>query len=79
MKIKINEFGCLELERNNIFKPQVCPKMSRIEGEREYACGDWCPLFGDVYRGSDRIIYQSNLRLCDTTIEGDITDERKSE
>lgn len=67
MKIKITSEGELVFERNGVLKKQCCPKQNR---ERFTACGDWCPLFGEP-------IADSELRLCDAYLSGEIIDERK--
>lgn len=70
MKIRINKNGFLNLERNGVFKPQLCPKQAMPSSESDVFCGDWCPLFGEP-------IADSELRLCDAYLSGEIIDERK--
>ena len=47
MKGKIDANGCLCLERAGQLKLQDCPYRSLVEGKYRFACGDWCPHFGE--------------------------------
>jgi hypothetical protein len=42
MKIVINEYGLLYLERAGTLKEQFCPF-----AHGQTSCGDWCPHFGE--------------------------------
>jgi hypothetical protein len=55
MKIKIDNEGCLWIERAGKMKAQICPYDENWTG-----CGDWCPLFDD----SDITDPQEGLGLC---------------
>lgn len=64
MKGEITKDGSLVLERAGVIKTQACPR-DPTEGGCD--CGDWCPLFGDPYKGTNDL---SCLKLCDGAIWG---------
>lgn len=74
MKAKIDESGCLWIERAGVMRPMHCAK------RHDHLCCDLCPLFGEIEGGRDSSGYIGtgidSLRLCQTTIHGDIIDER---
>jgi hypothetical protein len=76
MKIRINKYGHLEIERAGKFKSQHCPFIADIT-KYDSVCGDWCPLF------KEPIIYNSisiYLKICCensfTLSKEDFIDER---
>lgn len=76
MKIKIDKYGRLWIERAGRMKETICPYS--IE---EVACGDWCPQFGqiDVYCVGDGL-WQYNIGTCGKTlVANEIIDERVPE
>lgn len=75
MKAKIDESGILSIERAGLMLVQHCAK------RHDHYCLDICPLFGEPEVGRDENGYidvkrDSSLRLCETTIVGEIADER---
>jgi len=71
MKIQIDKYGQLSLERAGKMKGQVCPFASA-----ESWCGDWCPHFGEPDKSGSLVIIhlcQNKLMRCD---KPDFTDER---
>ena len=77
MKIKIDEKGCLWIERAGKFKLQGCPRNN--EG---MTCGDWCPLFGEPDDIGLRHLGNPCEKLkicCGMKLVGTIIDERKCE
>lgn len=78
MKIKIDKYGHLWLERAGVMRQQFCPYMPTAAG----TCGDWCPLFGEprgVSEPPDGHAPRYLLQICKTTYACDVpdfTDER---
>lgn len=72
MNIKINQAGCLEIQRGGDYKRQLCPLNKGIT----FCCDD-CPLFGEP---SEEPIKEpiSVITLCHRTLFGVIIDERKA-
>ena len=79
MKIKLNVFGDLFIERKKTMKPQFCPYQGIIykEGRPEMIpCGEWCPLFSVEDGGELPTVL---IELCDKAYiveKKDFTDER---
>lgn len=70
MKIKINKYGNLEIERKGQWREQACPF-----GLGQENCGDKCALFEEPIVTD----YCYQLTLCRKTYKGlteDFTDER---
>lgn len=86
MKIKIDKNGTLLIERKGFnksvgeFKAAQCPFSAAqivvaTAGSNTWNCGDWCPLFGEIYEDDD--LYY--LNLCHKHLyfhEKDFVDER---
>ena len=80
MKIKIDKYGHLWLERAGVMKKQYCPHAPDLQ----MCCGTWCPLFGEPTRHEWNAIaggseFTCELLLCQTRIvvrSPDFTDER---
>ena len=64
MKVRINSYGGLEIERKGHWKKQRCPF-----GVGDDHCGDSCPLFDAVVT---EYVYQ--VALCQKTYRGDAAD-----
>lgn len=78
MKVKINEWGNLEIERAGKFKGQACPLTVDVSSDGDSSpCGDWCPLFGEPYLDEEN--YHIVIDLCKDYLsvhEDDFIDER---
>ena len=80
MKIKLNVFGDLFIERKKTMKPQFCPYQWIIyeEGRPEMTpCGEWCPLFNIEYDEKSNNVM---VTLCNSFYEidkEDLIDERE--
>ena len=78
MKAKIDKDGILWIERAGTMKQMNCAK------RHDHFCRDVCPLFGEPEAGRDAAGYidakkDSSLRLCETTVVGEIADERTAQ
>ena len=75
MEIKIDKDGLLHIQRIGKDEMQKCPYHCDNEGYKS-ACGDWCPLFGEIiYQGLD--IPMDRLQICNGRyLTGTIIDER---
>lgn len=60
MKIEIDKFGHLNLERGGKMKGQFCPHDRNLSN----ACGDWCPLFREPDIGENIV----EIGLCECYI-----------
>jgi hypothetical protein len=69
MKIKIDNEGCLWIERAGKMKAQICPYDENWTG-----CGDWCPLFHEL-----DIDGKPALELCRAYYPADEIEELKDE
>ena len=81
MKVKINEYGHLEIWRKDKYKDQYCPYITE-QWIKSSPCGDWCSLFGEPFffdYHADDSKYEIQLRICNKLfllhLEG-FTDER---
>ena len=63
MKGKLNEAGILVINRAGVKQEMKCPFTIDAKAEANYACGDWCPLFGEP-AGNDKGAF---LELCHAT------------
>ena len=60
MKIKIDKYGLLWIEKLGRLREQVCPYRGNGWG-----CGDWCPHFFVKYSGETHNCKRNvKLRLC---------------
>jgi len=90
MKIEINEYGNLLLERAGKMKEVYCPYALGIDGDVngwDTHCGDWCALFGELKyiniatSGKGETITGYELPLCKKSIvvfKDSFTDKRKT-
>lgn len=47
MKGLIDEKGALGLKRGDVYIEQFCPEQSQLLEHKGFACGKWCPQFGE--------------------------------
>lgn len=77
MKIRINEYGLLFINRGFSFKEQICPYA--LDNDN---CGEWCPLFGEPIKVNlTENLNCIMLSLCKKTLDckpEDFIDERKN-
>jgi len=79
MKIKIDRYGNLHIDRAGQMKRQYCPFVpSNVDGEQP-PCGGWCPHFMEPHRSEGFV----HLDLCFGTVWSvkieNFTDERKKQ
>jgi hypothetical protein len=78
MNGKISKEGTLYIERAGVMKRQECPFVNSVDAGT--ACGDWCPLFGEI-QGLPYATHTSFLvELCEKRlIFNHLEDSRKVE
>ena len=83
MKIKIDKYGQLHLERAGKMQAVECPFMNKVDMNDNVPCGDWCALFENPILEKDNsggiTIMNMTVKLCRkkyTCSAKDFTDER---
>lgn len=82
MKIRIDRYGQLCIERVGAMKQQSCPGPAHdhAPGGGQF-CGDWCPLFGEPESRLNETgqRYDQSLKICGgRTLYGQMEDQRKA-